>query len=109
MIFKVVANVAPVYIADLWNSSNTLSEEVTVGLDTTTAHSGHYKNRIVLANNWRTFNPSEVCKRVTFLRQPCNLIWLNADFELAPSKYKPQGSTKLSLLLLLLLLVLIVR
>ena len=66
MIFKVVANVAPVYIADLWSSSNTHSENVTFALDTATAHSGHYKNRIVLANNWRNFKPREVSKRATF-------------------------------------------
>ena len=66
MIFKVVADVAPVYIANLWNSSNTHSENVTMALDTTTAHLGHYKNRIVLAKNWRDFNSKEVCKRATF-------------------------------------------
>ena len=62
MIFKVIANVEPAYIANLWNSPNTHSENVTVALDTTTAHSGHYKNRIALANNWRSFTAREVCK-----------------------------------------------
>ena len=66
MIFKVVADVEPAYIANLWNSPNTHSENVTVALNTTTAHLGHYKNRIALANNWRDFSPREVSKRVTF-------------------------------------------
>ena len=66
MIFKVVAGVAPAYIADLWNSSDAHSENETSTMVTTSA--GHYKNRLVLANKWQNFNPREVCirNRVTF-------------------------------------------
>ena len=60
MVFKVVASVSSPYVADLWNLPHTLSEDVISALDTTEAHSGHYKNRAVLDHNWKTFNPTGV-------------------------------------------------
>ena len=60
MVFKVVGNVTPGYVKELWNSSSTHSENVAAALDTSTSHLGHYKNRIVLDNHWQTFHPKEV-------------------------------------------------
>ena len=58
MIFKVVGGSAPTSIDQLWSSPNTLAENVSSALDTTSNYQGHYKNRIV--QNWQTFNPREV-------------------------------------------------
>ncbi|XP_068741511.1 uncharacterized protein [Montipora capricornis] len=60
MIFKVVANATPLYVAEMWKSRNTTSENVTAALDTSSTFNGHYKNRLVLSENWNTFNPKEV-------------------------------------------------
>ena len=62
MVFKVVANVSSPNVAELWRSTDTHSENVPSALDTTTAHFGQYKNRVVLKNNWKTFNATEVRK-----------------------------------------------
>ena len=62
MVFKVIANVSSQNVAELWGSNHTLSENVSSALDITTAHSGQYKNRVVLQNNWKTFNATEVRK-----------------------------------------------
>ncbi|KAL9970506.1 hypothetical protein ACROYT_G022892 [Oculina patagonica] len=57
MAFKVVGGVSLPKVGQLWNSSSMFLENVSAALDTTAAHLGHYKNRIVL--NWTTFNPQE--------------------------------------------------
>ena len=59
MVFKIVGGVAPENVDDVWTSSDTVSENVNAALDVTTAHQGHYKNRII--QNWEAFNPREVC------------------------------------------------
>lgn len=61
MVFKFVGGNIPSPTAyQLWTSSKTISEHVISALDTTSAHRGHYKNRIV--QNWQTFNPLEVSR-----------------------------------------------
>ena len=60
MIFKVVANATPLYVAEMWKSRDTTSENVTAALDTSSTFNGHYKNRLVLSQNWNTFNPTQV-------------------------------------------------
>ncbi|XP_068741488.1 uncharacterized protein [Montipora capricornis] len=60
MVFKVVANATPLYVAEMWKSRNTTSENVTAALDTSSTFNGHYKNRLVLSHNWNTFNPKQV-------------------------------------------------
>ena len=62
MIFKVVGNATPANVGGLWTSLNVHSENVIAVLDTTASHHGHYKNRIVLENNWEVFHPNEVRK-----------------------------------------------
>lgn len=58
MVFKFVGGNIPSPTAyQLWTSSKTISEHLISALDTTSAHRGHYKNRIV--QNWQTFNPLE--------------------------------------------------
>ena len=59
MVFKIVGGVAPENVDYVWTSSYTVSENVNAALDVTTAHQGHYKNRII--QNWEAFNPREVC------------------------------------------------
>lgn len=59
MVFKVVANASPSYAYEMWVSPDTYSENVTAGLNTTTTHFGHYKNRVVLEEYWGTFNATE--------------------------------------------------
>ena len=64
MVFRVVGNATPANVAELWNSNSTHSENVTAAwLNTTSFHLGHYKNRIVLDENWTKFNATEVRKR----------------------------------------------
>ena len=58
MVFKVVKGVTPPHVGVLWNSNETLAENITTALDTTENYHGHYKNRIV--NNWQEFHPQEV-------------------------------------------------
>ena len=66
MVFKVVNGVAPPPVGPLWNSSQTLAENVTTALMTTTAnYRGHYKNRIV--NNWEAFDPQKVLSRNCYI------------------------------------------
>ncbi|XP_068694431.1 uncharacterized protein [Montipora foliosa] len=60
MVFKVVANATPLYVAEMWKSRNTTSEDVKAALDTSSTFNGHYKNRLVLSQNWNTFNPKQV-------------------------------------------------
>ena len=60
MVFKVVANATPANVGELWLSSATHAEDVTSALDTSTSHLGHYKNRIVLKENWEAFSCKEV-------------------------------------------------
>ena len=61
MVFKVVANATlKMYVNQLWKSQDTYSENVTAVLNATATHLGHYKNRLVLAKNWKTFHPREV-------------------------------------------------
>ena len=62
MVFKVVANATPLYVAEMWKSPDTHSENVTVALDSSSTFPGHYKNRLVLSQNWNTFNPKQVGK-----------------------------------------------
>ena len=62
MVFKVVNGVAQPLVGPLWESNQTLAENVTTALMTTTAnYLGHYKNRIV--NNWEAFDPQKVRSR----------------------------------------------
>ncbi|XP_066028564.1 uncharacterized protein [Pocillopora verrucosa] len=59
MIFKYIGGISSSPTADvLWNSSDTLSENIIAALDTTSIYQGNYKNRIV--QSWQTFNPHEV-------------------------------------------------
>ena len=58
MVFKVVKGVTQPHVGPLWDSSETLAENITTALDTTGNYQGHYKNRIV--NNWQEFNPQKV-------------------------------------------------
>ena len=59
MIFKYIGGISSSPTADLlWNSSDTLSENIIAALDTTSTYQGNYKNRIV--QSWQTFNPHEV-------------------------------------------------
>ena len=58
MVFKVVEGVTLPPVGALWNSNETLAENITTALDTTENYIGHYKNRIV--NNWQEFYPKEV-------------------------------------------------
>ncbi|XP_068739843.1 uncharacterized protein [Montipora capricornis] len=60
MVFKVVAKATPLYVAEMWKSPDTHSENVTAALDTSSTFPGHYKNRLVLSQNWNTFNPKQV-------------------------------------------------
>ncbi|XP_074625122.1 uncharacterized protein LOC141883516 [Acropora palmata] len=57
MVFKVLKGVTQPPVGPLWNSNETLAENVTTALDTTGNYLGHYKNRIV--NNWQEFHPNE--------------------------------------------------
>lgn len=68
MVFKVVEGVSSPCVAELWNSPHTLSEDVISALDTTKTHLGHYKNRVVLDNYWKAFNPTEVRKKAVSTR-----------------------------------------
>ena len=63
MVFKVVANATPLYFAKMWKSRNTTSEDVKAALDTSSTFPGHYKNRLVLSQNWNTFNPKQVLRK----------------------------------------------
>ncbi|XP_044177107.1 uncharacterized protein LOC114971964 isoform X4 [Acropora millepora] len=60
MVFKVVNGIAQPLVGPLWDSSQTLAENVTTALtmNTTANYLGHYKNRIV--NNWEAFDPQKV-------------------------------------------------
>ncbi|XP_067040608.1 uncharacterized protein [Acropora muricata] len=60
MVFKVVNGIAQPLVGPLWDSSQTLAENVTTALtmNTTVNYLGHYKNRIV--NNWEAFDPQKV-------------------------------------------------
>ena len=58
MVFKVLKGVTQPLVGPLWNSKETLAENVTTALDTTGNYLGLYKNRIV--NNWQVFHPQEV-------------------------------------------------
>ncbi|XP_044177099.1 uncharacterized protein LOC122959690 [Acropora millepora] len=60
MVFKVVNGITQPFVGPLWDSSQTLAENVTTALimNTTVNHLGHYKNRIV--NNWEAFDPQKV-------------------------------------------------
>ena len=63
MVFKVVANATPLYVAEMWKSPDTHSENVTAALDSSSTFPGHYKNRLVLSQNWNTFNPKQVLRK----------------------------------------------
>ena len=69
MIFKVVGNATPTYVGELWESPDSHSENVTSALNTITSHHGHYKNRIVLQNNWEMFHPKEVTPVAFFIKE----------------------------------------
>ena len=58
MVFKAVKGVTQPLVGPLWDSSETMAENITAALDTTASYHGHYKNRIV--NNWHEFDPQEV-------------------------------------------------
>ena len=72
MIFKAVGGVSLPEVGHLWDSSVTLSEDVTGALDITATHLGHYKNRIAL--NWTTFNPQEVSVRLAYQTEPSQIV-----------------------------------
>ena len=63
MVFKVVNGIAQPLVGLLWDSSQTLAENVTTALimNATANYLGHYKNRIV--NNWEAFDPQKVLSR----------------------------------------------
>ena len=63
MVFKVVNGISQPPADLLWNSKETLAENVTAVLikNTTGNYRGHYKNRIV--NNWKGFDPQKVLSR----------------------------------------------
>ena len=63
MVFKVVNGIAQPLVGPLWDSSQTLAENVTTALimNTSANYLGHYKNRIV--NNWEAFDPQKVLSR----------------------------------------------
>ena len=76
MIFKYIGGDSSSPTADvLWNSSDTLSENIIAALDTTSTYQGNYKNRIV--QSWQTFNPQEVSPEVgIFLYKPkVSTLW----------------------------------
>lgn len=83
MIFKYIGGISssPTGKA-LWNSSDTLSENITAALDTTATYQGHYKNRLI--QSWQTFNPQEV--RV--------VIYTNGT-EVMSMKFNGRGTTNL--------------
>ena len=58
MVFKVVGGASPETVGQLWQLSDTHSENITYALDTTTTFFGQYKNRIVM--DWQTFQPQQV-------------------------------------------------
>ena len=74
MVFKVVSKASPVYIAKMWTSSDTHSEDVNAALDTTSTYLGHYKNRLVLSSNWTKFNPKEVGEQLYKLTLAANIF-----------------------------------
>ncbi|XP_068691884.1 uncharacterized protein [Montipora foliosa] len=78
MVFKVVANAKPLYVAEMWKSPETHSENVMAALDSSSTFPGHYKNRLVLSQNWNTFNPKQVRVAIYKDRQEVHSLIFNA-------------------------------
>ena len=58
MVFKIASGVSNKLVWDVYRSSETANENVTVALNVTNQYQDHYKNRVIL--NWETFNPTQV-------------------------------------------------
>ncbi|XP_068691883.1 uncharacterized protein [Montipora foliosa] len=78
MVFKVVASATPLYVAEMWKSPDTHSENVTAALDSSATFPGHYKNRLVLSQNWNAFNPKQVRVAIYKGRQKVHSLIFNA-------------------------------
>lgn len=82
MVFKAVEGVTQPLVGPLWDSSETMAENITAALDTTASYHGHYKNRIV--NNWHEFDPQEA-----------RLVLYQNGSEVLSMKFIASGTSKL--------------
>ena len=60
MVFKTIAGETG-NISDVWTDSVSYNESSLAALNTDNSFKHHYKNRIVLNKNWKTFDAEEVC------------------------------------------------
>ena len=81
MVFKTIAGETG-KISDIWTNTLSYDENSLEALNTDNSFKHHYKNRIVLNNNWKTFDDevcfSDICFLILF-RSSKNI--LNAWFE----------------------------
>jgi len=58
MVFKAISNVSSAILQPLWTSADTLNEDNTEVLSSSSFPREHYKNRFI--QNWQTADPKEV-------------------------------------------------